>query len=176
MDQSGAPAQVPDGKIPAADEDQPVFSAILTPYRSLGPNGFFLLMVAVAGVSFAAGVAFFLAGAWPVIGFFGLDVLLVYWAFRLNYRAARLYERVDLTADKLTVTRVLPSGREKSWEFNPYWVRCRLSARRGRASELSLSSHGRRLIFGSFLSPGEKEDFASSLSGALADARGGVRI
>ncbi len=176
MDQSRGSAQVADGEKSGPEDDEPLFSAVLTPHRSLSPNGFFLLMAAVAAVSFTAGIAFLMAGAWPVLGFFGLDVLLVYWAFRVNYRSARLYEQVNLTSDRLTLTRVSPSGREKSWEFNPYWVRCHILARSGRASQLSLRSHGKTLIFGSFLSSEEKEDFATSLSGALQDARGGVRI
>lgn len=173
MDQTAGQAQEAgeDYHVPGA-----LFSAVLTPYRSLSPRGFFLLMAAIGGASFAAGLAFLLAGAWPVIGFMGLDVLLIYWAFKLNYHAAKIHERVDLTDDRLMVTRVLPSGRQKSWEFNPYWVRCKLLSRPGRVSQLSLSSHGKILIFGTFLSPEEKEDFAMALSGALHDARGGVRV
>lgn len=173
MDQTAGQAQEAgeDKHVPGA-----LFSAVLTPHRSLSPKGFFFLMAAVGGVSFAAGLAFLVAGAWPVFGFLGLDVLLIYWAFRLNYHAAKVHEKVDLTDDKLTVTRVMPSGRQKSWEFNPYWVRCKLLSRPGRVSQLSLSSHGRTLVFGTFLSPEEKEDFAMVLSGALHEARGGSRI
>jgi uncharacterized membrane protein len=122
-------------------------------------------------VSFATGLLFYLLGAWPVIGFMGLDVLLIYIAFKLNFRALRLYETVDLTDDALTVTRVAPSGKAQSWSFNPYWVRLSLQQRLGRSSELSLASHGRRLVFASFLSDDEREDFASALSSALTAAR-----
>ncbi|HEX5931843.1 MAG TPA: DUF2244 domain-containing protein [Methyloceanibacter sp.] len=144
---------------------------MLTPHRSLGPKGFMVLMAAVCVVSFATGLFFFLLGAWPVIGFMGLDVALIYVAFRLNFRALKLYETVDLTQDALTVTRVAPSGKSQSWSFNPYWVRLSLQPRLGRSSELSLASHGKRLVFASFLSDAEREDFASALSSALASAR-----
>ena len=147
------------------------FSAVLTPHRSLGPKGFMVLMAAVCVVSFATGLFFFLLGAWPVIGFMGLDVALIYVAFRLNFRALKLYETVDLTQDALTVTRVAPSGKSQSWSFNPYWVRLSLQPRLGRSSELSLASHGKRLVFASFLSDAEREDFASALPSALASAR-----
>jgi uncharacterized membrane protein len=130
-----------------------------------------ILMTAVCVVSFATGLLFYLLGAWPVIGFMGLDVLLIYIAFKLNFRALRLYETVDLTDDALTVTRVAPSGKAQSWSFNPYWVRLSLQQRLGRSSELSLASHGRRLVFASFLSDDEREDFASALSSALTAAR-----
>ena len=71
-----------------------LFSAIITPHRSLSARGFLLVMALVGGMSFIGGMFFFLMGAWPVIGFLGLDVLLVYWAFRANYRAAAAFEEV----------------------------------------------------------------------------------
>jgi uncharacterized membrane protein len=78
---------------------------------------------------------------------------------------------VDLKQDELTVTRVAPSGRSQSWSFNPYWVRLRLEPRIGRATQLSLASHGNRLVFASFLTDAEREDFALALSSALSSAR-----
>ena len=130
-----------------------------------------VLMAAVCVVSFATGLFFFLLGAWPVIGFMGLDVALIYVAFKLNFRALSRYETVDLTEDALTITRVTPSGKSQSWSFNPYWVRLRLEPRLGRSSELSLASHGKRLVIASFLTDAEREDFASALSSALTSAR-----
>ena len=147
------------------------FRAVLMPHRSLSPSGFVVLMTAVCIVSFGTGTLFYLLGAWPVIGFMGLDVALIYVAFRLNFRALRLYETVDLTQDALTVTRVAPSGKAESWSFNPYWVRLSLEERIGRSSELSIASHGRRLVFASFLTDSEREDFASALSSALSAAK-----
>lgn len=169
MTHDRAPVQGP-------DETQAQFSALLVPHRSLGPRGFLILMAAVGVVSFAAGTAFLMMGAWPVLGFFGLDVLLIYWAFRMNYRAARLYETVDLTRQKLTVTRVQPSGRRQSWEFNPYWVRLEILRRPGRACELVLTSHGRSMLVGHFLSEDEKLDFAQALERALGDCRGPTHV
>jgi uncharacterized membrane protein len=144
---------------------------VLTPHQSLGPKGFMVLMAAVCIVSFGTGLLFYLLGAWPVIGFMGLDVALIYIAFKLNFRALRLYETVDLTDDSLTVTRVAPSGKAQSWSFNPYWVRLTLQPRLGRSSELSIASHGSRLVFASFLTDEEREDFAAALGSALSAAR-----
>jgi uncharacterized membrane protein len=148
------------------------FAAILTPHRSLGPKGFAVLMTAVCLVSFGTGLLFYLIGAWPVVGFMGLDLALIYIAFKLNYRAARLYEAVDLTPGALTVTRVQPSGKAESWSFNPYWVKLKLEDRIGRSSELSIASHGRRLVFATFLTDPEREDFAHALDAALSAAKG----
>ena len=100
-----------------------MFSATITPHRSLGRTGFLLLMLAIGGVSFIAGIVFLIAGAWPVMGFFGLDVALIYWAFRANYRAARAYEQVTVTPSELTVRKVSQWGKAREWTLNPLWVR-----------------------------------------------------
>ena len=155
---------------PQVPNDTPQFSAVLTPHRSLGPKGFMVFMGLVSTVSFGTGLLFYMMGAWPVMGFMGLDVALVYAAFRINFRALRIYETVDLTQDALTVTRVAPNGRAQSWRFNPYWVRLSLDERVGRMSELSLASHGKRLVLGSFLTDPEREDFAAALKAAISTA------
>src|SRR5205809_4192221 len=100
-----------------------IFSAVLTPHRSLGPTGFLIFMLVLGGISFVAGMVFLIAGAWPVFGFFGLDVALVYWAFKANYRAARAYETVTVTASELTVRQVSHRGGTTQFTFNPLWVK-----------------------------------------------------
>jgi uncharacterized membrane protein len=158
-------------------QDEPGgFRAVLTPHRSLGPTGFIVLMAALAGISFATGIAFFLIGAWPVLGFFGLDVALVYVAFKLNYRSGRLYETVELTPAKLTWTRVHPSGRREQFDCNPYWTRVNLREWPDGRTDLRLIAQGKELVFGRFLTDDERRQFASALRGALVDARGGTRI
>ena len=151
-----------------------LFSALLTPHRSLSRTGFLVLMAFLSAVSFAAGLAFWLMGAWPVFGFFGLDVLLVYWAFRVNYRTARAYEVVTVTACELTVRKVNHHGRAQQWTLNPLWVRMERDEHEEFGIErLFLVSRGRKLPIASFLGPQEKKCFATALSGALAEARRG---
>ncbi len=147
------------------------FRAVLHPHRSLDPRGFLILMLALGGVSFITGLVFLSMGAWPVMGFFGLDVLLVYLAFKLNYRAARAYELVELTPATLKLTQVTPSGRSKEFEFNPYWVRVRFIEHPDGSNNLKLTSHGREFEFGRLLNDEERRDFARVLEGALATAR-----
>jgi uncharacterized membrane protein len=152
------------------------FNALLTPHRSLSPHGFLVLMLAIGSVSFGTGIVFLLSGAWPVLAFCGLDVLLVYIAFKLNYRAARLHETVHLTPEQLVVKRIHPTGQEEIWQFNPYWVRLVVEeADETNHAELILRSHGRELVFGRFLSNEEKVDFAQALSDALTATRAAVR-
>jgi uncharacterized membrane protein len=148
------------------------FRAVLLPHRSLGRKGFVILMTIVGVVGFLTGIAFLMLGAWPVFGFFGLDVLLIYAAFRLNYRAARLHEMVELTNEELRVTRVYPSGRAESWSFNPYWVRLELEENEHSSDTLSVRSHGKVLLFGKFLTADEKRGFADALGEALHEFRG----
>jgi uncharacterized membrane protein len=154
-----------------APQSPQAFRAVLHPHRSLSPTGFLILMVAIGSVSFVTGMVFLMMGAWPVFGFFGLDVALVYFAFRLNYRSGRLHELVDLTPASLTVTRVHPSGKRECFDFNPYWVRVQLAEDRGGRTELKLKSHGSELSFGRFLTDDERRDFSRALAGALLDAR-----
>jgi uncharacterized membrane protein len=113
------------------------FKALLAPHRSLSPTGFVLFMAGVGVVSFATGITFLMLGAWPVFGFLGLDVLLVYIAFRLSYRSGRQYEVIDLTRERLTLTRVDPSGRSEVFTFNPYWVQVNLEPSHNGHSRLS---------------------------------------
>ena len=151
-----------------------IFSAVLTPHRSLGPTGFTLLMLVLGGISFTTGTAFLLAGAWPVFGFFGLDVLLVYWAFQVSYRRARAYELVTVTPSELVVRQVSHRGRIREWTLNPLWVRLdRVVHAEFGVERLFLVSHGRRVPIAGFLPPEEKESFAHALSAALGEARRG---
>jgi len=154
-----------------------LFSATLTPHRSLGRTGFLLVMLAVGGSSFAAGLVFVVIGAWPVVGFLGLDVLLVYAAFRASYRAATAYEEFTVTPGKLTVRKVSHRGETAEWTLNPVWVRLERKTHEEFGIErLFLVSHGRRLPVAGFLGPDEKADFAAALSAALGEARRGLTM
>lgn len=158
---------MPDDAIPA-----PTFRARLTPHRSLGPRGFLILMTLLCLVNFGVGMTFWMLGAWPIMGFCGLDVLLIYLAFRASYRSGRAYEAIELSHGELTLTRVDPKGASERYTFNPYWVRVLLSEAVDGRTELRLSSHGRNLVFGRFLSDDERREVADALKGALASHRG----
>lgn len=155
----------------SAKQEDGAFSAVLHQHRSLSPTGFLILMTAIGSVSFITGMVFLVMGAWPVFGFFGLDVALIYVAFKLNYRSGRLYETVELTPEMLTVTRVHPSGKRESFDFNPYWVRVRLADGPQGRTDLQLASHGREFSFGRFLTDDERRDFSNALSIAISQAR-----
>jgi uncharacterized membrane protein len=156
--------------------DQPeLFSARLTPHRSLNRTGFLVLMAFITVISFAAGVVFWWIGAWPVFGFFGLDVLVIYWAFRINFRSARAFEEISVTPSELRVRRVSHRGHVMEWVLNPLWVQLdqKTHAEFG-IERLYLVSRGRRVSIGSFLGPDEKASFAKALLAALQSAKRGI--
>lgn len=151
-----------------------IFSALITPHRSLGRTGFLILMILVSAVSFVAGLFFFIVGAWPVMGFFGLDVVLLYWAFRVSYRAAAAYETVTMTPSEIKVRKVSHRGKAAEWSMNPLWTQLdrQIHAEFG-IERLFLISRGRRLAIANFLGPAEKASFATALAAALGEAKRG---
>ena len=143
------------------------FEAVLYPNQPVGRAGFIAVMLGVSTVSAAMSAGFLLVGAWPVTGFFGLDVLLLYLAFRAVRRAAQRREHIRLDASGLHVRRVEPDGAVADWRFEPYWVRVHMDDPPRRDSLLTLASHGRRLVIGLFLTPEERLDLARALESAL---------
>jgi uncharacterized membrane protein len=151
-----------------------LFSARLTPHRSLNRTGFVVLMALLSAVSFVAGVAFWMMGAWPVFGFFGLDVLVIYWAFRINFRRALATEDIVVTPSELRVRRVSHRGHVVEWVLNPLWVQFEQKSHAEFGIEkLYLVSRGRRVSIGSFLGADEKASFAKALMAALQAAKRG---
>lgn len=154
-----------------ADKASGNFRFELIAYRSLDQNGFIVLMSAIVAINLIVGLVFLFLGAWPVLAFCGLDVALIYWAFKVNYRGGRAAETIDLTPDLLTLTQISSSGSRQQFEFNPYWVRVCLDQRTDGRNELLLYSHGHGFSFGRFLSDDERRDFAVSLTSALLAVR-----
>lgn len=151
-----------------------LFAALLTPHRSLNRTGFVVVMVFLSTVSFATGIAFLMMGAWPVFAFLGLDVLAIYFAFRINFRRAQACEQISVTPSVLRLRRVSHRGHVMEWVFNPLWVRLDQEADEEYGVErLYLASRGKRVAIGSFLSPGEKASFSNALMAALNAARRG---
>ncbi|HEY8336930.1 MAG TPA: DUF2244 domain-containing protein [Tardiphaga sp.] len=151
-----------------------LFTALLTPHRSLSRNGFLALMLFVGGVSFIAGIVFLMMGAWPVFGFFGLDVLAIWWAFRINYRRAGDTEEITVTPTELRVRRVSHRGQVVEWVLNPLWVQLdHVTHEEFGIEQLFLVSRGRRVSIAKFLGPDEKASFVKALMAALQAAKRG---
>jgi uncharacterized membrane protein len=159
----------------SADAARPLFfERVLSPHRSLPPRGFHILMLVLGLISLAVGVGSVAIGAWPICGFFGLDVALVYLAFRLNYRSARRRETLRLAGDDFTVERVGVHGERRIWRFQPFWLRVVLEERADESNRLLLASHGRRLVIADFLGPAARRELAQTIRAALSRWRDGL--
>ncbi|MBM3583989.1 MAG: DUF2244 domain-containing protein [Alphaproteobacteria bacterium] len=146
----------------------PLFDAVLRPHRSLTPLGLRLLVGAFGVACAALGVGFWLIGAWPVAGFFGLDVALLYGALKLSMLSARRTERLRLTEHELVVRRVDPWGRVDDVRIAPpHWLRVEIDDPVRHDSQLRLVSHGRGVTVGGFLMSSERGDLARTLRAAL---------
>jgi uncharacterized membrane protein len=150
---------------------EPTYEVILRPHRSLSPVGFWVIMGILAAWSFVGGIVFLLAGAWPVLGFVGLDVALVWWAFKASYGDRRAHEHLRLADGTFTVERVDKHGGAERFAFPSYWLRVRLEDNGDERGTLVITSHGRSLTIAGFLSPRERAILAEELSAALAKAR-----
>lgn len=144
------------------------FERVLLPHRSLPPRGFYVLMLLLGLVSLAVGIGFVAIGAWPICGFFGLDVAALYLAFRISYRSARQREILRLAGDDFTVEQVGISGEHRLWRFQPFWLRVVLEERAAQSNRLLLASHGKSLVIADFLPPPSRRELAVSLRAALA--------
>ncbi len=160
---------------PSGSSEELFFDARLRPHRSLSPRGFLLLMIVVAAVAFLAGLVCFLIGAWPVVGFLGLDAALIYLAFKINDRHGRRYETLRLTRGGLTVARINPWVARQTWRFQPAWLQVLIDDPPGHDSPLVLRSHGKSLPIGGFLAPGERAEPAAALRRALEQTRAAAR-
>ncbi len=136
-----------------------------------------MLMAATFAVSAVFSLPFYLVGAWPIVGFLGLDVALLYFAFRANFRAARAYEDFRLTYFELMFVRGNARGARREWRFNPARVRLeRVDCLEFGPQRLSLVSRGRRWDVARFVGPDQKAEFAATLAAGLAEARRGPRF
>ena len=141
------------------------FSTSLRPHRSLPPVGFKWLIRMVILANLVIGLPMYLLGAWPVAGFAGLDVALLWWLFHRNYADARRSETLELTDRELVVTRVAPDGEREEHRLESYWLRIEQGER------LVLTSRGNRVVVGRFLAPAERRRVGKELEATLAAMR-----
>lgn len=153
--------------------DRPIFQALLVPYRSLGPRGFAVVMAFVGLVSLATGLGFLARGAWPVFGFLGLDVLLVWWAFRASFRSAKAREEVSLSRTDLAIRKISPRGVVREAHHNPFWARFSVARHEEIGiTRMSVDSNRISTEIGGFLNPDDRASFAREFNRALLTAKG----
>jgi len=151
--------------------DKVIFATTVAPYRSLPPRRFTWIMAGLAAFGFSGGIGFVLAGAWPVTGFFGLDIALLYLAFRMNYHRARHHESLRLTQAALDVERVGSHGERQGWRLDPSWLRVTIDEDRRGRGQLLLSSRGNTVGVAAVLGSVERRRLADELKTALQSWR-----
>jgi uncharacterized membrane protein len=146
--------------------------AELRPNRSLSAQGFRIVMLSMAAMSFVAGLGFLSIGAWPVFGFFGLDVVLVYLAFKLNFRAgARERETIRVTAKEVAISRTCYRGQVGWWHVSPMFARVQVEELNEYEAAVRLTAGGTSVPLATCLSSPERLAFADALKAALDCAR-----
>ena len=149
------------------NKNNKLYEISLYPYRSLNKTGFFILMFSLGLISFVAGIIFMIKGAWPVFGFFGLDILLVYIFFKINFRSGKKKEIIILTKNQLIVEFYNSKKISKTYYLDANWLEVHLSKLKNEMSKLKISSKNKSIIVGSFLRHKEKLDVIKSLKTAL---------
>ena len=142
------------------------FATSLSPHRSLSAEGFRFVMLGAIAANLVIGLPLFLMGAWPVFGFMGLDVFLLWWLFKRSYLDARRSETLLLTDRELVVVRVAPDGEREELRLDAYWLKVEATEER-----LVVTSRGNRAVIGRFLGPEERLRVADRLKAAIAETR-----
>lgn len=157
------------------DHPAPLFSAVITPHRSLAPSGARLVIVLCCLAAVASSIPFIVLGAWPVAGFLGLDALALAIAFKASFRSARSFEEVVLSPVDLLLRRSSHRGERSERRFNPLWTKLdREHDEDYGLLGLALVSRGERVVIARELSPHERESFADAFGDALARVKRGV--
>ena len=149
------------------NENKNLYSITLKPYRSLSKIGFILLMVVLCTFCFVTGIMFIKIGAWPVFGFFGLDVFLVYVFFKLSFKSGEEFEVINLTKKKLIIKKYKEKKIIKTYILDANWVKIQIQNPLEHSSKLQISSKNKSIIIGSFLRLDEKIEVLQNIENAL---------
>ena len=159
-------------KMTTQTQARPLFSAKLTPHRSLGQRGYRVIIAVVALAATVPAITFYSLGAWPIIGFLGLDVALIAWAMWASLKDGKRYEQVTLWRDQLELKQVDGAGKEMLVRFNPSLVKLVVDRDYNeRTTGLHLRTRDRDVVLGAFLNNDEKSSFAKAFGTALKRAR-----
>lgn len=154
------------------DPEPVLLDITLRPHRSLSPRGQSGLTVLLVGLAGGLSAGFWWLGAWPVVGLMGADIALLVWALHWNQRKARRCEKIHLTPSRLLIRRIDERGSVQDEQLQPTWLRIELKHLADHSTgPLRLTSHGRSITIGAFLSPAERITLAETLQQGLAQLR-----
>lgn len=152
----------------------PALHAILTPHRSLPPEGF-AWVISVAFVLLLIPTIPLLGtpALWGMLPFLMGAVWLLWSFLRRNYRDGQLTEELSLWSDRIEIRRTDPDGKVRDWSADPYWVKCELHPTGGPVEDyVTLTGSGRTIELGAFLSAEERRELYGQLQPILARLKG----
>jgi uncharacterized membrane protein len=140
---------------------------IVRPNRRLTRWGMTVLFAVLTVVVLTIGIGFTLAGAWPVLPFAGLEMLLLGFVLYRLFRHLDDHEQIIVDRERVTVIR--RRGRhERRHEFQRYWTRVVLERRHGwYPSQLRVGSHGRFVVIAADVNEIERESLSATLNNFL---------
>lgn len=158
-----------ENEIDAAPQSPPLLRLTLWPHRSLDRKFLLWIMLGATAVLTIPLIPVLGSKAIYVLGGFALlDLALLYGLIGLTYRSGRVREIVQIWPDRLRIERIEPAGARLHWDAHPHWVRVELHQTRRIKDYLVLSSAGRSVELGAFLTPEERRSLADRLREALA--------
>jgi uncharacterized membrane protein len=159
-------------KMTTQTQARPLFAAKLTPHRSLGQRGYRIVIAVVAIAATVPAITFWSLGAWPIVGFMGVDVAVIAWAMWASLKDGKRYEQVTLWPDQLELKQVDGGGKETLTRFNPHLVKLVVDRDYNeRTTGLHLRTRERDVVLGAFLATDDKSSFAKAFGTALKRAR-----
>ena len=139
------------------------------PNQSLTPKGLLLLMFLITIPASFIGITFFILGAWPVLGFMGLEVLLIYIAFKVLFYKNKFYEHIILDKEKLSIFFKKQNNTITKIELEPTWLQVQIENIYENEDILTISSHGKKIILANFLIPEERAKLAKKIRYGLRE-------
>ena len=143
----------------------------LRPNASLNQRAFIFVMALVGVFSFAAGILYLTVGAWPVFGFFGLDAIAIWFAFKLSFRAQDQVTYVRVDESYVRLWHMQRGKEDKMADLPTAFVRVALDEPVTHTSFLTLQYGAKAWVIGRFLTPKRRKAFASELRTAIRAAR-----
>ena len=136
------------------------------PSQSLGKTGFRVLMLVFMLPAFLIGIYFSFRGAWPVAGFLGLELLLIYLAFKISFISNKVFEHITLDEKILKICYHKQNKVVRTINLEPTWLKVQIN-NNPRPDRLALTSHGKVNIIGKYLSKEERAIVAEKIKNSL---------
>jgi len=137
--------------------------------QSLTTRGLYILMFFITIPASYLGISFYVLGAWPVLGFMGFEILLIYIAFKILFYKNKFYEHIILDSEKLNILFKKKNKIIKKIELEPTWVQVKIEKIYENEDTLIVSSHGKKIILANYLIPEERLKLAGKIKSGLRE-------